>query len=159
MDKLEAIRQIVDEIIRQQPDIEESRCGFVHLYGVSAICAMLALQRGLDPTLCAVAGMLHDIWNYKVGDSPDHGRLSAIEAEKIMNNVGSFTTREIAAVYLAISRHSDKDSINGEMDELLKDADVLQHYLYNPGRKPPRPEDWQENSRLTRLMTELNVYR
>ena len=31
MNRLEMIRSIVDDILRQQPDKEESRCGFVHL--------------------------------------------------------------------------------------------------------------------------------
>ena len=81
MDRLELVRQTVDEILRQQPDLEERRCGFVHLYGVSATCALLAMARGLDPQLSAIAGMLHDISTYKTGDSTDHARLSAREAE------------------------------------------------------------------------------
>jgi hypothetical protein len=48
MHRLKKIRQIVDEICRQQPEIVEGRCGFVHLYGVSAAAALLALRRGLD---------------------------------------------------------------------------------------------------------------
>lgn len=29
-DRLERVREVVDEIIRRQPDIEQARCGFVH---------------------------------------------------------------------------------------------------------------------------------
>ena len=61
MDRVEAVRQMVDEALRQQPDVEERRCGFVHLYGVAQSCGLLALKRGLDPELCTLAGMLHDI--------------------------------------------------------------------------------------------------
>lgn len=132
MDRLAQLRQVIDDILRNNPDLEESRCGFVHLYGVSATCAILALKRGLDVELSSVAGMLHDVWNYKVGESPEHAQLGAVEARKILEELGGFTVEEIDLVCKAISRHSDKQSIDGEMDELLKDADVFQHYLYNP---------------------------
>ncbi len=132
MERLEQLRGIIDEVVRKNPDTEESRCGFVHLYGVSTICTLLALKRGLNVELCLAAGMLHDIWNYKVGDCPEHGQLGAIEARKILEEMGSFSTEEIDVICIAIARHGDKQSIDGEMDELLKDADVLQHYLYNP---------------------------
>lgn len=132
MDRLESVRQIVDEIVRRQSDQEESRCGFVHLYGVSAVCVQLALKRGLDAQLCAVAGMLHDIWAYKMGDVRDHARLGALEAARILQQTGAYNEHEVAAVCDAIARHSTKDAVDGELAELLKDADVFQHYIYNP---------------------------
>lgn len=133
MDRLEQLRQVVDTIVRRNPDLEESRCGFVHLYGVSAICTLLAWKRGLDPQLCSAAGLLHDIWNYQVGDCPEHGQLGAVEAEKILSSLGSFSPEEIRVICKAIARHKEKETIDDDMDELLKDADVFQHYLYNPG--------------------------
>ena len=153
MDRLEKVRQVVDEIIRQQPDIEESRCGFVHLYGVASTCALLALKRGLDPQICAVAGMLHDIASYKTGDQTNHAQRGALEAEEILRRVGEFSQKEIAEVCLAISKHSAKAEKDGELAELLKDADVLQHYLYNPvlPQEPDRP--WRQ--RLNRTNAEL----
>jgi len=132
-DRLEKVREIVDEIVRRQPDEMESRCGFVHLHGVSAMCVLLALKRGLDPHLCGVAGMLHDISSYKTGDPTDHARHSAIYAETILLETGLYSADEIAAVCDAIRHHSTKGEVHGEMAELLKDADVFQHYLYNPG--------------------------
>jgi uncharacterized protein len=132
MDRLEQLRQVIDDIVRNNPDIVESRCGFVHLYGVSATCTILALRRGLDPQLCSAAGMLHDIWNYKIGDTPDHGQLGADEARVILTELASFSPEEIDLICHAISRHTDKQSVNSDLDELLKDADVFQHYLYNP---------------------------
>ncbi len=131
MDRLEPLRKIIDDIVRQNPDLEESRCGFVHLYGVSAICTILALRRDLDPELCSAAGMLHDIWNYQVRDCPEHGELGAVEAEKILNRLGTFSQGEIRLICQAIARHADKQAVDDEMDELLKDADVFQHYVYN----------------------------
>jgi uncharacterized protein len=153
MDRLEQLRQVIDQIVHQQPDEEEKRCGFVHLYGVADLCTLLALKRGLDVQLCAVAGMLHDIWTYKTGDPTDHGRLGAVEAERILKEMGSFSVQEIAVVCDAIARHRDKRAVDGPMAELLKDADVLQHYLYNPALEP----DHDEAFRLERVQAELCV--
>jgi uncharacterized protein len=151
MDRLEAVRQIVDGILRCQPDLEERRCGFVHLYGVSATCVLLAVHRGLDVELCAVAGMLHDIWTYRSGDPADHAALSAREAERILGEMGSFRPDEIAAICGAIARHSAKADRDGDMAELLKDADVLQHHLYNPALGKAHRE------RLARIFAELGL--
>ena len=132
MDRLEQLRQIIDDIVWNNPDKVESRCGFVHLYGVSATCTLLALKRGLDPELGSAMGMLHDIWNYKIGDSPDHGQRGAGEAREILGELASFSPEEIEVICHAIAQHTDKESIDSDIDELLKDADVFQHYLYNP---------------------------
>lgn len=152
MDRLETVRQVVDNIVRQQPDLEESRCGFVHLYGVSATCVLLALGRGLDPQLAALAGMLHDLWTYQAGILDDHhlhGQHSAVLARRILGEVGGWTPAEIDAVAEAISRHSDKAAIDDDLSELLKDADVLQHYLYHPALEQP-PGRVQRLARLAR---------
>ena len=152
MDRLEKIRQIVDEICRQQPDIEEGRCGFVHLYGVSATATLLAMRRGLNSQLAATAGMLHDIWNYKVNDPTDHARLSAIEARRILAEVGGYSQAEIDQVCRAIGLHSSKGQVDEPFDELLKDADRLQHYLYNPALI----ENPGADKRIQRALDELS---
>lgn len=153
MNRLEIIRSIVDEIIREQPDKEESRCGFVHLYGVACICSLLAIKRNLNSELCSIAGMLHDISSYKTGSYDDHARLSAYEAKKIIVEVGGFTKEELVIVCEMISNHSDKHTINDIYSELLKDADVLQHYLYNTSFEIKE----HERKRLTRVIEELGA--
>lgn len=151
MNRLERVRQRVDEILRQQPDAEEGRSGFVHLYGVAAVGALLALKRGLNPELCSVAGMLHDIWSYKTGDPEDHAPLSAGEADRILQELGGFTDEERCIIGRAITHHSDKGAVDGPMDELLKDADVLQHYLYNTSA----PVAASRQRRLSAVLSEL----
>jgi uncharacterized protein len=153
MDRIEAVRQVIDDILRQQADVEERRCGFVHLYGVAQACAMLALWRSLDPELCTIAGMLHDIWSYKSGDPTDHAKLSSVEAQRIMSELGCFSEAEIATVGTAIAHHSDKDGVHGKLDELLKDADVLQHHLYNTSFEPHE----YMKPRLAAILDELGV--
>jgi uncharacterized protein len=161
MNRLEQLRQVIDEIVRKNPDQDDRRCGFVHLYGVSATCAILALKRGLDAELCSAAGMLHDIWNYQEGENPEHGSLGAAEARKILQQLECYSPEEVNMICTAISRHSDKQSIDGEVAELLKDADVFQHYLYNPGKyledATQNPaETHQKPSHIQRLIAVLS---
>ncbi len=153
MDRLELVRGVVDGVLRQQLDAEEARCGFVHLYGVAMAAMLLAIRRGHDPQLAAVAGMLHDIWTYKVGDPTDHATLSALEADRILAGLGCFTPAEREEVCRAIARHGAKERVDGKLDELLKDADMLQHYLYNPALKP----DFLQSDRLQRVWRELSL--
>jgi len=156
MDRLEAVRLAVDAILEQQPDSPERRCGYVHLYGVAAFAALLALRRGMDPGLAATAGMLHDIWSYRMGGpSKEHAIRSAKEARQILGAAGGYTHEEIAAVSQAIARHSRKAETGEPLDELLKDADVLQHHLYNPSLDSHVREGSRE--RLRRVLGEFGI--
>ena len=151
MKRLESIRKTVDELLRQQPDKEESRCGFVHLYGVSIVSSLISLKRGLNPELSATAGMLHDISSYKTGNSQDHGRLSSIEAHRILKELGSYTEDEINVICHAITNHSNKKDIGDIYDEVLKDSDVLQHFLYRIEIKE------NEKERLLNILKEFDI--
>ena len=152
MNRLERVRSAVDRILGGRPD-EDRRTGFVHLYGVSATCTMLGMKRGIDPELCAVAGMLHDIATYESGDSTDHALRGSGRAGEILTEVGGFTDDEVDAVCEAISTHSAKGAVHGPTAELLKDADLLQHYLYNPGVEL----DGAKSGRVQAILTELRL--
>jgi uncharacterized protein len=153
MNRLEAIRKLVDDILMKQSDSEERRCGCVHLYGVSATCGLLALKRGLNVELCEIAGMLHDISSYKTGCYVDHARLSSIEAREILNETDCFSNEEIDIICSAILSHSNKQDIDNPYNEILKDADVLQHYLYNTSF----PIKENEMDRMNVLFNELGI--
>ena len=53
-------------------------------------------------------------------------------AKEILNELKIFSGEEIDLIYSAIYHHSDKEIMNESFDEILKDADVMQHILYNP---------------------------
>jgi uncharacterized protein len=156
--RLERLRASIDDMIRELPDAVESRCAFVHLYGVAAICALLAHRRGLDPELCATAGMLHDVMAHIIcaygrDGLAEHGKLGAIEAEKLLRKSGGYANDEIASICNAIANHSDKAAIDDDLSELLKDADCLQHHLYNPSL----PVAESRKDRLRKALAELGM--
>lgn len=140
MNRLENLREIVDEVLDGIGAPEDRRCGFVHLYGVSAAAVLLAQRREQDAELAAVAGMLHDLATYEIGTSDDHAARGARRASEILGSLGTFTRWEVEAVRSAIAHHSDKAVVHDAFSELLKDADVLQHFLSDPEAPPLEPQ-------------------
>lgn len=157
MNRLEEIRKIVDGILLEQPDVSLRNEGFSHLYGVSGTGSLLALKRGLDAELCAISGMLHDIARYKSGCSAEHARLGSIEARKILAECKCFNEKEIELICSSIAKHSNKRDVDDPYEEVLKDADVLQHYLYNTDLKIAEKEMDRLKSVLQELGLQLRV--
>ncbi len=148
MNRIELVRQQVNEILLGMTDAEARRCGYVHLYGVAQACAMLAMKRGENVELATIAGMLHDIYSYAKKDITDHAHKGAEMAREILKRAEIFTEEETDLVCTAIYYHSDKTIIHNVLDEILKDADVWQHILYNPLFKVKTSEQERYNKML-----------
>ncbi|MEG0468390.1 HD domain-containing protein [Amedibacillus sp. YH-ame6] len=133
MDRLEIIRGIVDQYIASIQDESTKKFAYIHTYGVSQSCAMLAIRRHANVELACIAGMLHDIARYAENHPHvGHAKRSAILSKQILEELAIFTESEIQILTNAIFQHSDKMLRDGgEISEILKDGDVLQHYLYN----------------------------
>ena len=131
MNRLDLLRKEIDIVLLNQEDFSERRNGYVHLYGVAQNCSLLAIRRGLDIELCTIIGLLHDIYTYKFSYVKDHAILGAIEAENLLHSMAVFSDEEIEIVKNAISNHSNKKEKHDEYSELIKDADLLQNFLYN----------------------------
>lgn len=133
--RVDNIRQYVDNMLNSLTDMDRRRAGFVHLYGVGQAGALIALHRGHDreyAELAQIAGMLHDFSAYRDGVRENHAGRSSVEAEGILTDAGCFTAEEIGLICHAIEKHSDKEQTDAEFDEILKDADEMQHWLRNP---------------------------
>ena len=132
MNRLEALRYKVNRLIDENcPD--EVFYFVSHLYGVSRFCVLLAQMRGLNAELAATCGMLHDIYQVTEGIIQEHAVKGAVIAEGILKSMGQYSEEEISIITKAISKHNKKRKIHEPYCELLKDADVLEHNLYNPG--------------------------
>ena len=128
--RLETLRNEIDVLIETH-QCANSRYFISHLFGTSYFCALLALRRGLNPELAATCGMLHDIYQVVPGILTKHGEEGAKQAKSILKKLKLYSDDEIGIITHAISKHSKKRKIHGPYDELLKDADVLSHCLYN----------------------------
>ena len=148
--RLELLRDKVTQMVYKNCP-GESRYFIPHLYGVSGYCVLLAKRRGLDAELAASCGLLHDIFQVTDGTTEEHAVRGAVKAEKILRSIGLYSDEEIRIITTAISRHSKKRKIHEPYDELLKDADVLEHCLYNPDY----PVIEKEKHRYDNLLIEL----
>lgn len=136
MNRLDVLREHIDRVLVDMEDKEERRCAYLHLYGVAQSCALLALKRGVNVELAIMAGMLHDFYSYKYMDTQSHGPRSAELARQALGELGITSQEETEAICQAIHGHSEKESVGTPLDEVLRDADTLQHFLYDPTRTP-----------------------
>lgn len=132
MNRVEILRKYIDKILLNMADNDERRCAYVHLYGVAQCCALIALKRGANVELAVMAGMLHDIYSYAKMDTNEHAHKGAMLAREILIALDITNKEETNLICDAIYSHSDKDVIHSNFTEVLIDADVMQHCLYNP---------------------------
>lgn len=152
--RIDTLRTHVDEMLLQNENLEERRCGYVHLYGVGMAAALIALKRGFDPELAEMAGMLHDYVTYQGYDGPEHAHKGAPVVKELLDRINITTKEETELIVQAIYHHSDKDRIDSAFDEVLKDADVMQHWLRNP-MEPL----FREQERVDKLIVEFGLQR
>ncbi len=153
MNRIERVREVIDERLLSISDLYVRRTAYVHLYGVSQTCAILATKRKENVELATIAGMLHDIYTYATLDSLEHAHKGAVMAKELLEQLNFFSNEEIDMIYSAIYNHSDKSNVHSAFDEILKDADVLQHVFYNPLLAISE----HEKIRYDNLIDELNL--
>ena len=153
MERIGAVQARVDKIVSAQEREIDIKFGYVHLYSVSQTCALLAMKRKQNVELAAIAGLLHDIYAYQTGSRKDHAHQGALRAGEILQELNLFSEEEIDIITGAIYRHSDKNAVDSPFDEVLKDADALQHFLIMP-LADPAPH---EAGRVSKLKEELGL--
>jgi uncharacterized protein len=131
VNRIEILREYIDSTLLNMTDTFDRRCAYLHLYGVSQACALIALKREENVELATMAGMLHDFHTYKVGNHDNHAVLGAILAREVLDELKIATPAETEMICSAIHNHSSKGGKFSAFDEILIDADVMQHVLYN----------------------------
>ncbi len=139
MSRLKELREYIDKELTSLPE-EKRTSATAHLYGVSLAATILAKKRGLDQELAAMAAMLHDMHAYKSGSYDDHAHLGADLARDILKKLDITTPEETDTICSAIYHHDDKLVIDSPMDELLKDADVIDH-CFKDSSKPVKEKE------------------
>lgn len=103
---------------------------FSHSYRVSSLIQILAPLYELDPYLCKIIGLYHDIAQFINCNSFNHAKLSSEMTRSLLNDY--IDSNQLDIICLAILNHSDKDHIHDPYSEVLKDADILaDYYEYN----------------------------
>ena len=153
MSRLKELRKYVDAELNRMQDPDKRISAAAHLYGVSLAATLLAEKRGLDPELCSMAAMLHDLHAYKTGSYDDHAQKGAELARQILGELNLTNAEETDLICSAIYHHDDKYAFGSPMDELLKDADVI-HHCFNDVSKPVKEK---EQARYDGICQELGL--
>lgn len=154
--RLDAARKFIDDIIKNIEDEEDKRGAYVHLYGVGLMASLLALKRGYSreiAEMAEIAGMLHDLLTYvdRAEDTDDHAHKCANYAkEMVLDGLECFSEEEKTRIYNGIYNHSDKHEKGFWFDEIIKDADAVQHSLRNP-----MEDFFYSKERIQRVIREL----
>ena len=152
MSRIKDLQKKVYHVLEKNIDDADKRAKAVaHLHGVALAAAILAKKRGENAELATMAGLLHDLWAYKSGSYDDHAHLGAEYARKVL---GEMTTpEETEIICSAIYHHDSKAEVDTPMDEILKDADVIDHSLADPTKEVKA----HEQARFDRLCEELGL--
>ncbi len=132
MSRIKELEKQVHRTLEKIEDSDKRAKAVAHLHGVSLAAVIIAKKRGEDPELAAMAGLLHDLYAYKSGSYDDHAHRGAEYAGKLLEKMGLTTAEESEIICSAIWHHDSKAEVDGRMDEVLKDADVIHHSLGDP---------------------------
>ncbi len=153
MDRVSEIEAFVFGRFNEIDDVKWRTRALYHSHAVSLICALLAGKRGLDAETAAIAGLLHDFYACERRDYADHAHAGAGRAREILESLGLTAPEENDLICGAICRHDDLTFVDGPMDELLKDADLIDNAMSRPARAVKE----NERARLERICKELNL--
>lgn len=132
MNRYALVTQLVFTNLEQKCFGIKKTQGYLHLIGVSTLMIVLAKKRNLDSEIAGCIGILHDYATYYHNTSFNHASHSSVLAASLLKDTSLFTDKEIDIIVQAVSNHSNKDTIEDNYSELIKDVDAYQHYLLDP---------------------------
>lgn len=130
--RIETLRKIIEQKLLSKNEEIKYRFNYLcHMNAVSQFCSLIALKRNENAELATMAGLLHDYYTYTTLDAANHAEKGAVLARKLLNEINLTTKSETDLICSAIHNHSLKNQLHSSFDEVLIDADVLQHVLFN----------------------------
>ena len=126
----------------------------VHSIGSARVASLLAAKRGVDVELSHAAGALHDFGRFVTGKQANHAENGYGPAKDFLKKVGLFSEKEIEEVCQAVKNHSRKEAVGTPLEEIAKDADILDCYYLG---LPPKKE--AHLKRFASLREELGLRR
>ena len=130
----------------------DDRYGYYsHIESVASLCAMLASKRGENAELATMAGLLHDFHTLMHPDSANHAEKGAVLAREVLEKLRITSAAETDLICTAIRSHNSKAATHSPFSEVLIDADVLHHRLFDI----TAPVAEHEAARLANLLCEF----
>ncbi|NCB78236.1 MAG: HD domain-containing protein [Negativicutes bacterium] len=124
----------------------------LHVASCAQIGQWLAVKRGVNQELAALACSLHDFGRIVTGKQANHAENGYAPVKDFLLQQDGFLPEECEQLALAVKHHSDKDKVGTPLEEIVKDADVLDCFQY--GQELTRPE---QRERLKKVRAELGL--
>lgn len=111
----------------------------MHLYSSLQVAKILAIKRGLDLEISAIAAALHDVAVIVTKQTNDHAKngekyvrnIIVNYNKNITNNNLKITERELEIIVNSVIKHSEIEVFSEDSYvELLKDVDAYDKYLH-----------------------------
>lgn len=102
----------------------------LHLASSARLGYLMALERSVDPEFAAMACSLHDFGRIVTGLQEDHAEAGYEPVKRFLQSLDMFTDEETEALATAVRNHSKKSEIGTPVEEIVKDADVVDCYQY-----------------------------
>lgn len=122
-----------------------------HATSCAQIGRMLAEIRSVDVEQAALACALHDIGRWKSGKQLDHASKGAGPVHRFLAE-GKYSERYIEQIAQAVINHSKKEQIGTPLEELVKDADLLDCHWHGEHIQKP-----YHMSRLKKALNDLGI--
>ena len=101
----------------------------VHATSCAQMGRMLAEMRSVDTEQAALACALHDIGRWVSGRQDDHAPKGEEPVRRFLME-GKIAEESREQIVLAVINHSKKDEIGTALEEIVKDADILDCYWH-----------------------------
>jgi uncharacterized protein len=105
----------------------------VHMASCARLGYLMAAARGVDPELAACACAVHDYGRIITGRQKGHAEAGYLPGKEFLKETALFTDGEIEQISTAIRNHSKKSEVGTPIEEIVKDADVIDFYQYGFG--------------------------
>ena len=102
----------------------------VHISSCAKIGYIMGTFRGVDPILAASACACHDYGRIITGKQKGHAEAGYLPVQDFLRGTELFSEDEIQQIAIAVKNHSKKSEVGGDLEEIVKDADVLDFYQY-----------------------------
>ena len=151
MNKIFILQQAILKQIEACKDVDRSDAPSldwerIHMVSCAKVGFLLAAERGLDPVLSACACAVHDFGRILTGSQVNHGEAGALPVQQFLRDTDLFSEDEIQMIAKAVANHSKKGEIGTPLEELVKDADLIDYASY--GQKFKRQEQTDRYNRL-----------
>ncbi|MBR2620687.1 MAG: HD domain-containing protein [Firmicutes bacterium] len=119
----------------------------IHISSCAKLGYLMAEKQGVDSILAACACACHDYGRIITGKQAGHAEAGFEPVKVFLRETELFTEEEIEQIAVAVKNHSNKSEVGTPLEEIVKDADVLDFHQY--GYEMPRKE---QQERLERLL-------